>query len=182
MTKPRTGTLTDRAPGIWRLQVTTDPDPVTGEVRRKSRTVRGNRAQTTEVLQRLVVEAGAGLHLGSRVTVAELLAQFKAAPTQLVAYSQVVACALRVGRRSTRPGRGRWCDAGATKASIVAPMAARDRREDAQPAPPYQRRATSSHVEQVGDPSARSTVRASWPTSSTSASVAVSRTSTSVTR
>ena len=81
MTKPRTGTLTERAPGIWRLQVTADPDPVTGEVRRMSRTVHGTRAQATEDLQRLVVEAGAGLHLGSRVTVAELLAQFMTTAT-----------------------------------------------------------------------------------------------------
>lgn len=81
MTKPRTGTLTERAPGIWRLQVTADPDPVTGEVRRLSRTVRGTRAQATEDLQRLVVDAGAGLYLGSRVTVAELLAQFMTTAT-----------------------------------------------------------------------------------------------------
>lgn len=46
-----------------------------------SRTVRGTRAQATEDLQRLVVEAGAGLHLGSRVTVAELLAQFMTTAT-----------------------------------------------------------------------------------------------------
>ena len=94
MTKPRTGTLTERAPGIWRLQVTADPDPVTGEVRRMSRTVRGTRAQATEDLQRLVVEAGAGLHVGSRVTVAELLAQFMAtatlAPTTREDWSSVI--------------------------------------------------------------------------------------------
>jgi len=37
--QPRIGTMTDRGGGRWRLQVAVDPDPVSGERRRLSRTV-----------------------------------------------------------------------------------------------------------------------------------------------
>ncbi|MHB8330502.1 MAG: tyrosine-type recombinase/integrase [Acidimicrobiales bacterium] len=52
------------------------PDLVTGERRRLSRTVRGTRSDAREALQRLVVEAGAGLYGGGRVTVGDLWDQF----------------------------------------------------------------------------------------------------------
>ncbi|MEX1008548.1 MAG: site-specific integrase [Acidimicrobiia bacterium] len=68
--------MIERSPGRWRLQVTADPDPVTGERRRLSRTVRGSRTDARHALQRLVVEAGAGLQGGSTATVAMLLEQF----------------------------------------------------------------------------------------------------------
>jgi integrase len=67
--------------GRWRLQVAVDPDLVTGERRRLSRTVRGTRSEAKEALQRMVVEAGAGLYGGGRVTVGDLLEQFIASAT-----------------------------------------------------------------------------------------------------
>jgi integrase len=67
--------------GRWRLQVAVDPDLVTGERRRLSRTVRGTRSEAKEALQRMVVEAGAGLYGGGRVTVGDLLDQFIASAT-----------------------------------------------------------------------------------------------------
>ncbi len=73
--------MTERSPGVWRLQVTSDPDAVTGESRRLSRTFRGSRTDATAALQRLVVEAGAGLQGGSEVTVAVLLEQFMTTAT-----------------------------------------------------------------------------------------------------
>src|SRR5580658_604714 len=81
MTKPRTGTVTYRGSQTWRLQVTANPDPLTGRCRRLSRTVRGTRSEAKDALQRLVVEAGAGLHGDGRTTVGELLDQFMASAT-----------------------------------------------------------------------------------------------------
>lgn len=65
--------MTERAPGVWRLQTTSDPDPVTGTTRRLSRTVRGTKRDAAAELQRFVTETGAGLQGGSTVTVAVLL-------------------------------------------------------------------------------------------------------------
>lgn len=81
MSPPRTGTMIERSPGVWRLQVTTDPDPLTGKRRRLSRSVRGPRSHAVEALQRLVVESGAGLQGGQGVTVGDLLDQFMATVT-----------------------------------------------------------------------------------------------------
>jgi len=81
MTKPRTGTMIDCGSGRWRLQVAVDPDLVTGERRRLSRTVRGTRSEAKEALQRIVVEAGVGLYGGGRVTVGDLLDQFMESAT-----------------------------------------------------------------------------------------------------
>ncbi|MCU0270157.1 MAG: tyrosine-type recombinase/integrase [Acidimicrobiales bacterium] len=81
MTKPRTGTMTERSPNRWRLQVAGDPDLLTGKRRRLSRTVVGTRAEAREALQRLVVEAGAGLHGDSGTTVGALLELFMATAT-----------------------------------------------------------------------------------------------------
>ena len=67
--------------GIARLQVTSDPDAVTGHTRRLSRTFRGSKSDAKRALQRLVVEAGAGLQGGSEITVGVLLAQFMATAT-----------------------------------------------------------------------------------------------------
>jgi len=78
MTKPRTGTMTERLPNHWRLQVAGDPDRLTGTQRRLSRTIVGNRTEAKEALQRLVVEAGAGLHGDSGMTVGVLLEMFMA--------------------------------------------------------------------------------------------------------
>jgi len=68
-------------PDRWRLQVAVDPDLVTGDRRRVSRTVRGTRSEAKEALQRMVVEAGAGLYGGGRATVGDLLDQFIASAT-----------------------------------------------------------------------------------------------------
>jgi integrase len=68
-------------PGVWRLQVTSDPDAVTGRTRRLSRTFRGTKADAKRALQRLVTEAGAGLQGGSEVTIATLLEQFMTTAT-----------------------------------------------------------------------------------------------------
>jgi integrase len=81
MTKPRTGTIIDRGSGTWRLQVAANPDPLTGECRRLSRTIRGTRADARAALQRLVVEAGDGLHGDGTLTVGDLLEQFMASAT-----------------------------------------------------------------------------------------------------
>jgi hypothetical protein len=59
MSKPRIGTMTDRGSGRWRLQVAVDPDPVSGERRRLSRTIRGTGSEAKDALQRLVVDDGA---------------------------------------------------------------------------------------------------------------------------
>ncbi len=76
MTKPRTGSMKERSPGRWKLQVTADPDPVTGERRRLSRTIEGTSRDAREALQLMVVHAGAGLYGGGRITVGDLLDQF----------------------------------------------------------------------------------------------------------
>lgn len=81
MTKPRTGTLTERTAGVWRLQTTSDPDAVTGETRRMSRAFRGTKSEATSALHRFVTECGAGLQAGSVVSVAVLLEQFMSTAT-----------------------------------------------------------------------------------------------------
>ncbi len=86
--------MTERSPGVWRLQVTSDPDAVTGCTRRLSRTSRGSKPDAKRALQRLVVEAGAGLQGGSEVTVGVLLEQFIStatlAPTTRADWESVV--------------------------------------------------------------------------------------------
>jgi integrase len=73
--------MIDCGSGRWRLQVAVDPDLVTGERRRLSRTMRGTRSEAKQALQRMVVEAGAGLYGGGRVTVGDLLDQFMVCAT-----------------------------------------------------------------------------------------------------
>ncbi len=58
-----------------------DPDPVSGERRRLSRTVRGTRSEAKDALQRMVVDAGGGLYGGGRVTLGDLPDQFLASAT-----------------------------------------------------------------------------------------------------
>jgi integrase len=99
MPRPRTGTLTQRGPALWRLQVTPNTDPGTGAIPgakpRLSRTFRGTKPEARAALQRLIVEAGCDLYGGSTATVAELLAQFMAtaslAPTTRADWESVVA-------------------------------------------------------------------------------------------
>ena len=81
MPRPRTGTLTQRGPALWRLQVTPNTSVGPGAepgAKRLSRTFRGTRPEALAALQRLVVEAGCDLHGGSSATVAALLDQFMA--------------------------------------------------------------------------------------------------------
>jgi integrase len=61
--------------------VAVDPDPVSGERRRLSRTVHGTRSEAKDALQRMVVDAGGGLYGGGRVTLGDLLDQFLASAT-----------------------------------------------------------------------------------------------------
>jgi len=61
--------------------VAVDPDPVSGERRRLSRTIHGTRSEAKDALQRMVVDAGAGLYGGGRVTLGDLLDQFLASAT-----------------------------------------------------------------------------------------------------
>ena len=68
--------MTERSPGVWRLQATSDPDAVTGVTRRLSRTFRGTKAQASAELRRFVAGCGAGLQGGSTVTVAVALNTF----------------------------------------------------------------------------------------------------------
>jgi len=51
--------------------VAVDPDPVSGERRRLSRTVHGTRSEAKDALQRMVVDAGGGLYGGGRVTLGD---------------------------------------------------------------------------------------------------------------
>lgn len=81
MSQPRTGTIIERPKGVFRLQVATEPDPLTGKRRRLSRTIEGTRSDAVAALQRLVVESGAGLQGGQGATIAELLDQFMATAT-----------------------------------------------------------------------------------------------------
>lgn len=98
MARPRTGTLTQRGPALWRLQVTPNADRGSGAEpgakRRLSRTFRGSKAEALAALQRLIVETGCDLHGGSTATVAVLLAQFMAtaslAPTTRADWQCVV--------------------------------------------------------------------------------------------
>ena len=73
--------MTERSPGVWRLQTTSDPDAMTGTTRRLSRTFRGTKPEATAELQRFVAESGAGLQGGSTVTVAALLDTFMTTAT-----------------------------------------------------------------------------------------------------
>jgi hypothetical protein len=79
--KPRIGTMTDRRQGRWRLQVAVDPGLVTGERRRLSRMIHGTKSEAEDWLQRMVVDAGAGLYGGGCVTLGDLLGQFLASAT-----------------------------------------------------------------------------------------------------
>ena len=59
-----------------------DPDPVSGERRRLSRTVHGTRSEAKDALQRMVVDTGGGLYgNGGRYRVGDLLDQFLASAT-----------------------------------------------------------------------------------------------------
>jgi integrase len=95
MSKPRTGTMIERSPGVWRLQVTSDPDVLTGRICRISRTVRGSKSEVRRALQRFVVEAGGGLQSDSGVTVGALLDEFMnvaaLAPTTRVDWESIIA-------------------------------------------------------------------------------------------
>ena len=73
--------MTNRGGRRWRLQVAVDPDPVSGERRRLSRTVHGTRSEAKDALQRMVVDADGGLYGGGRVTLGDLLDQFLASAT-----------------------------------------------------------------------------------------------------
>lgn len=73
--------MVERSPGVWRLQTTSDPDAVTGNTRRLSRTFRGTKQEATAELQRFVAESGAGLQGGSTVTVGVLLDSFMTTAT-----------------------------------------------------------------------------------------------------
>jgi hypothetical protein len=57
--------MTERAPGVWRLQTTSDLT--------LSRTIRGTKRDAAAELQCFVSDTGAGLQDGSTVTVAVLL-------------------------------------------------------------------------------------------------------------
>ncbi len=81
MARARTGTMTERGPGRWRLQVTPIADPLTGKRRRVSRTVIGTRAEARQALQRFAVENSAGLVGNSTNTVETLLDAFMATAT-----------------------------------------------------------------------------------------------------
>jgi hypothetical protein len=81
MAKARTGTMTERGEGRWRLQVAGEADPLTGQRRRLSRTVSGTRAEAREALQRMVVETGAWLQGGATSTVGSLLQEFMTTAT-----------------------------------------------------------------------------------------------------
>jgi integrase len=82
MPRPKTGTLTQLGPALWRLQVTPNADRGTGAKPgakpRISRSFRGTKAEARAALSRLIVEVGCDLHGGSTATVAELLEQFMA--------------------------------------------------------------------------------------------------------
>jgi integrase len=73
--------MTECGPGKWRLQVAVASDLVSGERRRISRTFHGSQSEAKEALQRMAVEAGAGLYGGGRVTIGDLLDQFMASAT-----------------------------------------------------------------------------------------------------
>jgi integrase len=73
--------MTERSPGVWRMQTTSDPDAMTGETRRLSRTFRGSKPEATAELRRFVTESGAGLQGGSSVTVGILLESFMSTAT-----------------------------------------------------------------------------------------------------
>ena len=49
--------MTERSPGVWRLQVTSDPDAVTGRTRRLSRTFRGTKADAKRALEAFISSA-----------------------------------------------------------------------------------------------------------------------------
>jgi len=53
--------------------VAVDPDPVSGERQRLSRTVHGTTSEVKDALQRMVVDAGDGLYGGGRVMAASHL-------------------------------------------------------------------------------------------------------------
>ncbi len=95
--------MMERSPGCWRLQVAVDPDLVTGERRRLSRTIRGTRTEATEALQRMVVEAGAGLYGGGRVSVGDLLDQFMASATLGISTREDWGCVIE---RHLKPALG----------------------------------------------------------------------------
>jgi integrase len=73
--KARTGTISQRGENRWRLQVTPEPDPLTGQRRRLSETIIGTRREANRALQHLIEESGARLAQETN-TVATLLDAF----------------------------------------------------------------------------------------------------------
>ena len=107
MTKPRTGSMKERSPGRWKLQVTADPDPVSGTRRRLSRTVEGTSTEAREALQRTVAEA------------------MPASTAGVVSPSTICSTSSCPGRRyRRRPTTTGWChdqalEAGARRPAVV---------------------------------------------------------------
>jgi integrase len=70
------GTLREKAPGVWEVRFEAARDPVTGQRRQLSKRVHGNKRQAQHALNALVAEAGAGRYDGTSSTFGELVAKW----------------------------------------------------------------------------------------------------------
>ncbi|HXX90163.1 MAG TPA: site-specific integrase [Acidimicrobiales bacterium] len=67
------GSLRERAPGVWEIRVALGRDPLTGNYRQVSRTVHGGKRKAHEEMARIVASAAEGRHKGTKATVGFLL-------------------------------------------------------------------------------------------------------------
>jgi integrase len=90
------GHLRERSKGVWELVVPLGRDPVTGQYRRVSRSVRGTKREAQHALATLVSEVTSGRETGSNATVADLMDQWLAlaqddlSPTTARRYRSIV--------------------------------------------------------------------------------------------
>lgn len=70
------GSMREKAPGVWEVRFMSGIDPVTNKYRQLSRTVRGNRTQARQALNKYLVKAQGGRYDGTSSTFGELVVKW----------------------------------------------------------------------------------------------------------
>ncbi len=74
------GTIIEKSRGVWEVQIPLGRDPLTGKYRKKSRTVRGTKAQARKVRDQMRAELDSGLKVdGDKITLRQFCDEFIAA-------------------------------------------------------------------------------------------------------
>lgn len=67
--------MREKSAGVWEVRFMSGIDPVSGKYRQLSRTVRGNKTQAQQALNKYVAEAQAGRYDGTSSTFGDLVAK-----------------------------------------------------------------------------------------------------------